>query len=176
MKVKGGLGCKRCCIQRLLLSQRSGQRMRAFTDGRFSGGTSGLSIGHASPEAAEGGAIALGWEGDSIHWHPKSYHQYAGERRRAGSHAEKRWKHGRDAWKPVSRERHVSLRYVPMLLWLPAPTLVRYVTSVRLSAKPKISLMIFWRILIKMIWSLHYAGFFFTQTQHSCHFDNDFLQ
>jgi dihydroxy-acid dehydratase len=36
------------------------------TDGRFSGGTSGLSIGHASPEAAEGGAIALVEEGDRI--------------------------------------------------------------------------------------------------------------
>ena len=36
------------------------------TDGRFSGGTSGLSIGHASPEAAEGGAIALVQEGDRI--------------------------------------------------------------------------------------------------------------
>ena len=36
------------------------------TDGRFSGGTSGLSIGHASPEAAEGGAIGLIETGDSI--------------------------------------------------------------------------------------------------------------
>jgi dihydroxy-acid dehydratase len=37
-----------------------------LTDGRFSGGTSGLSIGHVSPEAAEGGAIALIEEGDMI--------------------------------------------------------------------------------------------------------------
>ena len=37
-----------------------------LTDGRFSGGTSGLSIGHASPEAAEGGAIGLVEEGDMI--------------------------------------------------------------------------------------------------------------
>ena len=36
------------------------------TDGRFSGGTSGLSIGHVSPEAAEGGPIALVREGDRI--------------------------------------------------------------------------------------------------------------
>lgn len=36
------------------------------TDGRFSGGTSGLSIGHVSPEAAEGGTIALVEEGDRI--------------------------------------------------------------------------------------------------------------
>ena len=37
-----------------------------LTDGGFSGGTSGLSIGHASPEAAEGGAIGLVEEGDTI--------------------------------------------------------------------------------------------------------------
>jgi dihydroxy-acid dehydratase len=37
-----------------------------LTDGRFSGGTSGLSIGHVSPEAAEGGNIALLEEGDII--------------------------------------------------------------------------------------------------------------
>jgi dihydroxyacid dehydratase/phosphogluconate dehydratase len=37
-----------------------------LTDGRFSGGTSGLSIGHVSPEAAEGGAIGLVEEGDLI--------------------------------------------------------------------------------------------------------------
>src|SRR5690606_11986213 len=36
------------------------------TDGRFSGGTSGLSIGHVSPEAAEGGTIGLVREGDMI--------------------------------------------------------------------------------------------------------------
>ncbi|MEU2631469.1 dihydroxy-acid dehydratase [Kitasatospora sp. NPDC007106] len=37
-----------------------------ITDGRFSGGTSGLSIGHASPEAASGGTIALVEDGDII--------------------------------------------------------------------------------------------------------------
>ena len=37
------------------------------TDGRFSGGTSGLSIGHISPEAAAGGTIALVEDGDRIH-------------------------------------------------------------------------------------------------------------
>ena len=43
-----------------------GKECALFTDGRFSGGTSGLSIGHASPEAAEGGAIALIRDGDMI--------------------------------------------------------------------------------------------------------------
>ncbi len=49
-----------------LKSQGLGKVCALLTDGRFSGGTSGLSIGHVSPEAAEGGAIALVEEGDTI--------------------------------------------------------------------------------------------------------------
>ncbi|MEZ5695014.1 MAG: dihydroxy-acid dehydratase [Sphingomonadaceae bacterium] len=49
-----------------LKSKGLGKECALLTDGRFSGGTSGLSIGHASPEAAEGGAIALVEEGDVI--------------------------------------------------------------------------------------------------------------
>ncbi len=49
-----------------LKSQGLGKACALITDGRFSGGTSGLSIGHASPEAAEGGAIGLIEEGDKI--------------------------------------------------------------------------------------------------------------
>ena len=43
-----------------------GKACALITDGRFSGGTSGLSIGHVSPEAAEGGMIALVEDGDTI--------------------------------------------------------------------------------------------------------------
>jgi len=43
-----------------------GQACALVTDGRFSGGTSGLSIGHVSPEAAEGGMIGLVADGDII--------------------------------------------------------------------------------------------------------------
>jgi len=43
-----------------------GKACALVTDGRFSGGTSGLSIGHVSPEAGEGGAIGLVQEGDKI--------------------------------------------------------------------------------------------------------------
>ena len=43
-----------------------GQQCALLTDGRFSGGTSGLSIGHVSPEAAGGGTIALVEDGDTI--------------------------------------------------------------------------------------------------------------
>jgi dihydroxy-acid dehydratase len=49
-----------------LKSKGLGKACALVTDGRFSGGTSGLSIGHASPEAAEGGAIGLVREGDLI--------------------------------------------------------------------------------------------------------------
>jgi dihydroxy-acid dehydratase len=49
-----------------LKSMRLGKACALVTDGRFSGGTSGLSIGHASPEAAEGGNIGLINEGDII--------------------------------------------------------------------------------------------------------------
>jgi dihydroxy-acid dehydratase len=49
-----------------LKSKGLGKACALITDGRFSGGTSGLSIGHASPEAAEGGAIGLVETGDVI--------------------------------------------------------------------------------------------------------------
>ena len=49
-----------------LKSKGLGKACALITDGRFSGGTSGLSIGHVSPEAAEGGAIGLVEDGDRI--------------------------------------------------------------------------------------------------------------
>lgn len=50
-----------------LKSMGLGQKCALITDGRFSGGTSGLSIGHVSPEAASGGVIALVENGDTVH-------------------------------------------------------------------------------------------------------------
>jgi dihydroxy-acid dehydratase len=49
-----------------LKSKGLGKACALLTDGRFSGGTSGLSIGHASPEAAAGGAIGLVRDGDKV--------------------------------------------------------------------------------------------------------------
>jgi len=64
---KGGPGMQEMLYPTSYLkSQGLGKACALITDGRFSGGTSGLSIGHASPEAAEGGAIALVQEGDMI--------------------------------------------------------------------------------------------------------------
>jgi len=49
-----------------LIGQGLGESVGLITDGRFSGGTWGMVVGHVAPEAAEGGAIALVQEGDSI--------------------------------------------------------------------------------------------------------------
>ncbi|MFE9202158.1 dihydroxy-acid dehydratase [Micromonospora sp. NPDC007230] len=64
---KGGPGMQEMLYPTSFLKGRGlGRSCALLTDGRFSGGTSGLSIGHVSPEAASGGLIALVREGDEI--------------------------------------------------------------------------------------------------------------
>ncbi|MGW6460348.1 dihydroxy-acid dehydratase [Streptomyces sp. NPDC055078] len=64
---KGGPGMQEMLYPTSFLKGRGlGKSCALVTDGRFSGGTSGLSIGHASPEAASGGTIALVQDGDRI--------------------------------------------------------------------------------------------------------------
>ncbi|EXI66487.1 MAG: Dihydroxy-acid dehydratase [Candidatus Accumulibacter adjunctus] len=64
---KGGPGMQEMLYPTSYLKSKGlGKACALLTDGRFSGGTSGLSIGHVSPEAAEGGAIGLVEEGDLI--------------------------------------------------------------------------------------------------------------
>jgi dihydroxy-acid dehydratase len=64
---KGGPGMQEMLYPTSFLKGRGlGKKCALITDGRFSGGTSGLSIGHISPEAASGGTIALVEDGDSI--------------------------------------------------------------------------------------------------------------
>ena len=64
---KGGPGMQEMLYPTSYLKSKGlGKECALLTDGRFSGGTSGLSIGHASPEAAAGGAIGLVQEGDHI--------------------------------------------------------------------------------------------------------------
>jgi dihydroxy-acid dehydratase len=64
---KGGPGMQEMLYPTSYLKSKGlGKACALVTDGRFSGGTSGLSIGHASPEAAQGGAIGLVREGDMI--------------------------------------------------------------------------------------------------------------
>ncbi|MDO8606087.1 MAG: dihydroxy-acid dehydratase [Phaeospirillum sp.] len=92
-----------------LKSMGLGKECALITDGRFSGGTSGLSIGHASPEAAEGGAIGLVEAGDIIDIDiPNRSIQVRVsdaelENRRQAMEAK-----GAKAWKPVDRDRPVS--------------------------------------------------------------------
>jgi len=64
---RGGPGMQEMLYPTSYLKGRGlGKECALITDGRFSGGTSGLSIGHVSPEAASGGAIALIHDGDMI--------------------------------------------------------------------------------------------------------------
>jgi len=64
---KGGPGMQEMLYPTAYLKGRGlGAKCALITDGRFSGGTSGLSIGHVSPEAAAGGTIALVRDGDTI--------------------------------------------------------------------------------------------------------------
>ncbi|MDA0564906.1 dihydroxy-acid dehydratase [Streptomonospora sp. S1-112] len=64
---KGGPGMQEMLYPTSFLKGRGlGKACALVTDGRFSGGTSGLSIGHASPEAAQGGDIALVRDGDTV--------------------------------------------------------------------------------------------------------------
>ncbi len=92
-----------------LKSMGLGKECALLTDGRFSGGTSGLSIGHASPEAANGGAIGLVEEGDTIEIDipGRSIRLAVSDADLAARRAVMEAK-GDAAWKPVNRERPVS--------------------------------------------------------------------
>ncbi len=92
-----------------LKSMGLGKECALLTDGRFSGGTSGLSIGHASPEAANGGAIGLVEEGDTIEIDipGRSIRLAVSDADLAARRAAMEAK-GDAAWKPVNRERPVS--------------------------------------------------------------------
>jgi dihydroxy-acid dehydratase len=107
---KGGPGMQEMLYPTSYLKSRGlGKQCALLTDGRFSGGTSGLSIGHASPEAACGGAIALVEDGDTIEIDIPNrsinlaISPEALAARRAAMEAK-----GAQAWKPAKRERYVS--------------------------------------------------------------------
>ncbi|MEI6593869.1 MAG: dihydroxy-acid dehydratase [Holophagaceae bacterium] len=108
---KGGPGMQEMLYPTSYLKSKGlGKACALLTDGRFSGGTSGLSIGHASPEAADGGAIGLVEEGDTIEIDipARSIHLAVSDaelsRRRAAMEAQ-----GDAAWQPAKpRPRKVS--------------------------------------------------------------------
>ena len=107
---KGGPGMQEMLYPTSYIKSKGlGKVCALFTDGRFSGGSSGLVIGHASPEAAEGGTIGLVNDGDTIEIDipERRIHLKVDDaelaRRRAAMEAR-----GDKAWKPVNRDRVVS--------------------------------------------------------------------
>jgi dihydroxy-acid dehydratase len=107
---KGGPGMQEMLYPTSYLKSKGlGKSCALITDGRFSGGSSGLSIGHISPEAAEGGALALVEEGDRIEIDiPRRILRVSLSdeellKRRKAMEAK-----GLSAWKPVSRQRKIS--------------------------------------------------------------------
>ena len=107
---KGGPGMQEMLYPTTYLkSMGLGKACALLTDGRFSGGTSGLSIGHVSPEAGSGGTIALVEQGDIIHIDIPTRAitlQVSDDeltQRRVAMEAK-----GVDAWKPENRVRPIS--------------------------------------------------------------------
>ncbi|MCT1999126.1 dihydroxy-acid dehydratase [Brachybacterium muris] len=104
---QGGPGMQEMLYPTSFLKGRGlGRDCALITDGRFSGGTSGVSIGHISPEAAEGGLIGLVEDGDRIvidvDKRSLSLEVDEAELQR------RREKKGPLPWRPVSRERKVT--------------------------------------------------------------------
>lgn len=107
---KGGPGMQEMLYPTSYLKSRGlGKTCALITDGRFSGGTSGLAIGHISPEGAEGGAIALVKEGDRIEIDiPNRGIRVAVSDSELAARREEMEARGTRAWRPTNRDRVVS--------------------------------------------------------------------
>ncbi|MDU8925056.1 dihydroxy-acid dehydratase [Pasteurellaceae bacterium LIM206] len=104
---KGGPGMQEMLYPTSYLkSMGLGKKCALLTDGRFSGGTSGLSIGHASPEAASGGAIGLVRDGDIIEIDIPN--RSINLKISAEEMAQRRAEQDTKGWKPANRQREVS--------------------------------------------------------------------
>ena len=108
---KGGPGMQEMLYPTTYLKSKGlGTRCALITDGRFSGGTSGLSIGHISPEAASGGAIGLIEEGDTIEIDiPARRIELKISDTDLSARRDAMQAKGKQAWKPVNRQREVSV-------------------------------------------------------------------
>ncbi|TGD42537.1 hypothetical protein C9F07_29475 [Salmonella enterica subsp. enterica serovar Poona] len=107
---KGGPGMQEMLYPTSFLkSMGLGKACALITDGRFSGGTSGLSIGHVSPEAASGGTIALIEDGDTIAIDiPNRSIQLQLSEAEIAARREAQEARGDKAWTPKNRQRQVS--------------------------------------------------------------------
>ncbi|OVZ60560.1 dihydroxy-acid dehydratase [Pigmentiphaga sp. NML080357] len=107
---KGGPGMQEMLYPTSYIKSKGlGKSCALLTDGRFSGGSSGLVIGHASPEAAEGGAIALVEEGDIIEIDiPNRTINLRVDAAELAKRRESMEARGDKAWTPLDRRRVVS--------------------------------------------------------------------
>jgi dihydroxy-acid dehydratase len=107
---KGGPGMQEMLYPTSYIKTKGlGKDCALLTDGRFSGGTSGLSIGHASPEAAEGGAIGLVETGDLIKIDiPNRTINLDLSEQELAARRKNMEARGANAWKPENRDRYVS--------------------------------------------------------------------
>ena len=107
---KGGPGMQEMLYPTSYLKSKGlGKVCALVTDGRFSGGSSGLCIGHVSPEAAEGGAIALVRDGDQIAIDiPARSIQLVVSDEELARRREEMQARGAAAWQPQKRQRKVS--------------------------------------------------------------------
>ena len=108
---KGGPGMQEMLYPTSYLKAKNlGKACALVTDGRFSGGTSGLSVGHVSPEAAEGGVIALVEDGDRIRIDiPKRRIDLLVAERELAERRARMEARGAAAWQPQNRDRPVSV-------------------------------------------------------------------
>lgn len=107
---KGGPGMQEMLYPTSYLkSMGLGKACALITDGRFSGGTSGLSIGHVSPEAANGGIIGLVEEGDIVDINiPNREINLRVDEKTLAARREAQLARGDKAWTPKDRQRQVS--------------------------------------------------------------------
>jgi dihydroxy-acid dehydratase len=107
---KGGPGMQEMLYPTSYLKSKGlGKSCALITDGRFSGGSSGLSIGHISPEAAEGGLIGLVRDGDVIELDiPNRSIRLAVDEAEMAQRRAAMLALGTQAWKPAKRDRKVS--------------------------------------------------------------------
>jgi len=107
---KGGPGMQEMLAPTSMIKARGlGAKCALVTDGRFSGATSGLSIGHVSPEAAAGGAIALIEDGDTVEIDiPNRCIRLAVSDAELAKRRQAMDARGAGAWKPKARDRAVS--------------------------------------------------------------------
>ena len=141
---KGGPGMQEMLYPTSYLKSKGlGKVCALITDGRFSGGSSGLCIGHISPESADGGPLALVEEGDTIEIDiPRRLLRADVSDRELARRREKMEARGANAWKPVSRERVVSkaLQAYAAMATSASRGAVRDLDQIRRQAKPEAAL------------------------------------